>query len=81
MLDALGDEDQEILKLVAWDGLTPSQAAVALGISAVAARTRLHRARRRLASLLNADEQRPPTSKQIIDANPAPEKSTEVTDA
>ena len=48
-LEALGDEDQEILKLVAWDDLAPSQAAVALGISAVAARTRLHRARGRLA--------------------------------
>ena len=33
--------------LVAWEGLTSTEAAAALGISPVAARSRLHRARRR----------------------------------
>jgi RNA polymerase sigma factor (sigma-70 family) len=44
--------DQEILRLVAWDELTPAQAATVLGCSAGAARQRLHRARRRLAAEL-----------------------------
>jgi RNA polymerase sigma-70 factor (ECF subfamily) len=45
--------DQELLRLTAWEGLTPSQAARALGITAVAARSRLHRARRRLRQALD----------------------------
>src|SRR5262245_43355226 len=44
---ALSDDDHEILRLVAWDGLTPGQAADVLGCSAPAARVRLHRARSR----------------------------------
>ena len=34
--------------LIGWEELTPSEAAEVLGISPFAARTRLHRARRRL---------------------------------
>lgn len=55
VLAALGrlvEGDQELLLLIAWDGLSPSQAAVVLGCTPVAARSRLHRARRRLASEL-----------------------------
>jgi RNA polymerase sigma-70 factor (ECF subfamily) len=40
-------DDREALALIAWEGLTPSQAARSLGCSAVAFRVRLHRARRR----------------------------------
>lgn len=47
-------EDQEILRLDAWDGATPEQIAAVLGITAGAARVRLHRARRRLAAALTA---------------------------
>jgi RNA polymerase sigma-70 factor (ECF subfamily) len=54
-LDALADEDRELVLLVAWDGLNPSQAATVLGLSASAARTRLHRARARLADLLGIE--------------------------
>lgn len=79
-LDALADDDQEILRLVAWDELTPSQAAVVLGISDVAARTRLHRARRRLATQLELDEQRRPSTGQMPDASSESERSVEVTD-
>lgn len=50
--DALGDRDREVLALVAWDGLTPTEAAVVLGCSAATCSVRLHRARRRLAALL-----------------------------
>lgn len=47
-LERLGLEDREVLRLSAWEELSPSELATVLGISAVAARSRLHRARRRL---------------------------------
>ena len=43
-LDGLAHSDRELVLLVAWEGLTPAEAAAALGISQVAARSRLHRA-------------------------------------
>jgi RNA polymerase sigma factor (sigma-70 family) len=46
-LAGLSDSDRELLLLVAWEGLTHAEAAAALGISQVAARSRLHRARTR----------------------------------
>jgi RNA polymerase sigma-70 factor, ECF subfamily len=52
-LQMLSSSDLEALLLVAWEDLTPSQAAEALGISAVAFRVRLLRARRRLQALLD----------------------------
>jgi RNA polymerase sigma-70 factor (ECF subfamily) len=45
--------DRQILELVAIDGLTPVDAAAALGISRVAARVRLSRARRRLSEAMS----------------------------
>jgi RNA polymerase sigma factor (sigma-70 family) len=48
----LGEEDRELLLLVAWEELSPGQAAEVLGISSLAARSRLHRARRRLRTLV-----------------------------
>ena len=51
-LATLAPEDRELLLLVGWEELTPSQAASVLDISAVAARARLHRARRRLRDAL-----------------------------
>ena len=47
-LAALGEDDRELLMLIGWEELTPAQAARALGITSLAARSRLHRARRRL---------------------------------
>jgi RNA polymerase sigma factor (sigma-70 family) len=47
-LALLSERDQEVLVLVAWDGLDRAQAAEVLGISAGAFAVRLHRARRRL---------------------------------
>lgn len=44
----LTTEHQEVLALVAWDGLTSPEAATVLGISPVAFRLRLTRARRAL---------------------------------
>jgi RNA polymerase sigma-70 factor, ECF subfamily len=46
---SLGASDQELLMLVAWDGLSRAEAAEALGISVGTLAVRLHRARRRLA--------------------------------
>ena len=48
----LGEEDRELLLLVSWEGLSPSEAAKVLEVSALAARSRLHRARRRLRALV-----------------------------
>jgi RNA polymerase sigma-70 factor (ECF subfamily) len=52
----LGDEERELLLLVTWDELSPSEAAKVLGLSPPAARSRLHRARRRLRGLLEEHE-------------------------
>jgi RNA polymerase sigma factor (sigma-70 family) len=51
----LGEEDRELLFLVAWEGISPSEAAKVLDISSLAARSRLHRARRRLRALIEGD--------------------------
>lgn len=51
-LSGLRDEDREILGLAAWEGLTSRELASVLGCSPNAAKIRLHRARRRLASRL-----------------------------
>jgi RNA polymerase sigma-70 factor (ECF subfamily) len=48
----LSDEDRELLLLVSWEELSPGEAARVLGISSLAARSRLHRARRRLRALI-----------------------------
>jgi RNA polymerase sigma factor (sigma-70 family) len=52
----LGEEERELLLLVTWDELSPSEAAKVLGLSPLAARSRLHRARRRLRALLEEHE-------------------------
>lgn len=49
-LAGLPAEEREVLLLVAWEQLTPSEVAVALGIPAGTARSRLHRARKRITS-------------------------------
>jgi RNA polymerase sigma-70 factor (ECF subfamily) len=53
-LARLSEKDREALILVAWDGLTPQQAAAALGEPAGRFRVRLHRARQRMKALLDA---------------------------
>jgi len=55
-LGRLKEEDREILLLVAWEDLKVAEAAKVIGISAPGARTRLHRARRRLRRELAATD-------------------------
>src|SRR3954447_18564197 len=55
-LRALSPTDREALLLIAWEDLTPSQAAEALGVNPTAFRVRLLRARRRLRAALGAHE-------------------------
>jgi len=49
---ALPPEEREVLLLVAWEQLTPTQAALVLGIPPGTARSRLHRARAALRPVL-----------------------------
>ena len=50
----LSERDREVLRLVAWEGLSPRDAATVLDCSAVACRVRYHRAKSRLAVRLEA---------------------------
>jgi RNA polymerase sigma factor (sigma-70 family) len=52
-LEQLPDSDRELVTLIAWEGLTPAQAATVLGLPAGTARVRLHRARTRLRAALS----------------------------
>jgi RNA polymerase sigma factor (sigma-70 family) len=58
-LSRLAPGDQEVLMLAAWEELSSREAARVLGCSPVAARLRLHRARRRLAQSLSEIEDSP----------------------
>ena len=51
-LEGLRPDDQELLRLLAWDGLSQPEAGVVLGISANAVAIRLYRARRRFSDEL-----------------------------
>lgn len=51
----LSPPDGELLRLLAWDGLSSAQAAQSLGCSRATFAVRLHRARRRLAGALAAE--------------------------
>jgi RNA polymerase sigma-70 factor (ECF subfamily) len=51
-LEQLSESDREVVLLIAWEGLTPTQVAAVLGVKAATVRVRLHRARRRLARAL-----------------------------
>lgn len=51
-LRLLSDSDRELLQLVAWEGLTPTEIASLEGVPAATVRSRLMRARTRLRELL-----------------------------
>jgi RNA polymerase sigma-70 factor (ECF subfamily) len=50
--NVLNERDREILRLIAWEGLSFADAAIVLGCSTVACRVRFHRAKSRLAAKL-----------------------------
>ena len=51
-LEQMSQGERDAVTLLAWEGLTPAEAAVALGCSRAAIYLRLHRVRRRLADHL-----------------------------
>jgi len=53
-LDGLSADERELIQLLAWHEMNPVEIALVLGISGNAARVRVHRARRRLSTLLAA---------------------------
>ncbi len=53
-LESLSDDDAELLRLIAWEGLTPTDLATAMRLEPAAVRERIHRARGRLRRRLAA---------------------------
>ncbi len=75
----LVEADQELLALVGWERLSRSQIATILGCSRAAVRVRLHRARRRFAVELEAEEagQPSPRDRQKACLTTGPHRSKE----
>jgi RNA polymerase sigma-70 factor (ECF subfamily) len=67
-LATLRDEDREVLRLVAWDGVDVADLPLALGCSASAARVRLHRARKRFADAVTQAEHQTHSLQEVHDA-------------
>lgn len=68
LLDAfrqLPDADREVLELVAWDGLTPADAAAVVGCSPATFAVRVWRARQRLERAMTRHNEQPATSLDI----------------
>jgi RNA polymerase sigma-70 factor (ECF subfamily) len=76
-LAALSTTEREALLLVAWDGLTPSQAAHVAGCSVSAFHVRLFRARRRLKAT-EVDEARAADAPPFLPARPQPTVSRSI---
>ena len=55
-LATLDPRDQEVLLLIAWEGLRQEEVGTVLGVSRAAVATRLHRARKRLGHALAAQD-------------------------
>lgn len=53
-LDQMTDGERELIQLLAWHEMEPAEIAVVLGVSQNAARVRIHRARKRLSTLLDS---------------------------
>lgn len=61
----LSERDREVLRLVAWEGLSLADAATVFGCSGVACRVRYHRAKSRLAAGLEAAASFRPEPKEV----------------
>jgi RNA polymerase sigma-70 factor (ECF subfamily) len=68
-LSRLSEAEREVLMLAAWDRFRPADGAAVLGCSPQAYAVRLHRARNRLARMLDSD--RPATAKAAIGRRPS----------
>ena len=78
-LARLAERDRELLRLVAWEGLTDARSiGLVLGMSPAAVRVRLHRARRRLRGLLAETEDPPVAPTEQTFAVPARNQASEV---
>ncbi|KAA1427569.1 RNA polymerase sigma factor [Nocardioides antri] len=62
----LRPDDRELLMLVGWDGLTPTEAARVVGIAAGTARMRLARARQRFRELAEAAGDAPAAAGHVL---------------
>ena len=58
-LDSLTDDDAELLRLTAWEGLSPTELALTMDLEPDAVRQRLRRARQRLRHRLASDDRTP----------------------
>ena len=65
-LMSLSDDEREVLLLVAWEQLSPTEAAAVLGIAPETARTRLRRARQHVRGHLERNE---PTTEVATDGH------------
>jgi RNA polymerase sigma factor (sigma-70 family) len=63
-LDALSEQDRELLMLIAWEHLDTRGVATAIGRSPATTAVRLHRARRRFRTALVATGAHPPIASQ-----------------
>jgi len=70
-MQALSESDRQLLELIAVDGLSPSAAAATLGISGIAARVRLVRARGRLQATMRSTGRPFPTQHTVKEEAPA----------
>jgi RNA polymerase sigma-70 factor (ECF subfamily) len=55
-LERLPEKEREALRLLAWDGLSTAEAAIVLGCTRATLAVRLHRARRRLADIIDGHD-------------------------
>jgi RNA polymerase sigma-70 factor (ECF subfamily) len=69
-LGNLPEVDREMLLLIAWEQLTPTEAAAVIGIPPATARTRLHRARSRMRVALEVHHP-PDVEDEPVPARPA----------
>lgn len=71
-LSAMREKDRETLLLVAWEGLTPAQAARVLGVGPNTFSARLSRARRRFRRALAAQSTQPEIERGSVKAEVLP---------
>jgi len=64
-LQRLSDDDRELLTLMAWDGLSRKDAALALGCTRSTLAVRLHRARRRMLAELHRERGPDPAATRL----------------